>query len=163
MRDLFVGSIFIPFVPSQSIEAYNRPRGQSERRDTLICQCLLAVLRAFIVRLFKGADFYTRFFSTFRFFCSSTRGGKIHRDRRKWEKQRTREKQKQIRNSFNLGSGVWQHVVGCHDTLIPQFFVPYAILQFYGLFYASWWYIIMIVSTARFWKRHVKIKLDLSE
>jgi len=83
-----VRSIFILFVPSQSIEANNRPRGQSEGRGTLIYQCWRCCQRAFIARVSEGA-FRARLFSTFRFLRSTTRGGKIHRGSEKvkeWEK-----------------------------------------------------------------------------
>lgn len=80
MRGLFVrvGSIFIPFIPSQSIEAYKRSQGQSERRDTLICQCCLCCVPLSLVYP-RVPVFRACLFSTFRFFCSTTRCGKIHR------------------------------------------------------------------------------------
>lgn len=40
------GVNFHPFVPCRSIRANNRPRGQSERRATLICQRWLTVFSA---------------------------------------------------------------------------------------------------------------------
>lgn len=121
MRDLFVGSIFIPFVLSQSIEAYNRPRGQSERRDTLICQCLLAVLRAFIVRLFKGADFSHPFLfdvSLFLLKHSKRKNTQGSEKVRETENERERETNKKF-SLFRVG--VRQHVVGCHGTYPPVF------------------------------------------
>lgn len=98
MRGLLVrvGSIFIPFIPSRSIEAYKRSQGQSERGDTLICQCRLCCCAPLSPAYPRVPVLRARLFSTFRLFCSITRCGKIHRGlrKRKRERERRREQDK---------------------------------------------------------------------
>lgn len=136
MRDLFVGSIFIPFVPSQSIEAYNRPRGQSERRDTPHLPMLASVLRAFIVRLFKGADFSHPFLFDVSFFLLLLEHSRRKNTQRS-EKGREIEKERERKTNKKFPQFRVRGLATRLGTLIPQFFVPYAILQFYGLFCTS--------------------------
>jgi len=54
-------------------------------------------------------------FPTFRFLCSSTRGGKIHKGWEKWARGRKNETN---RTFPRFSTGVWQHVVGCRNTLV---------------------------------------------
>lgn len=100
MRDLFVGSIFIPFVPSQSIEAYNR----ASRAIRKTRHPHLPMLAGCVARLYRSSVQGCRFLHPFLFDIPLFL---LKHSRRKniQGSKKVREKEKQIRNSLNLGSG----------------------------------------------------------
>jgi len=99
-------------------------------------------------------------FSVFRFLCSSTRGGKIHKGWEKWARGRKSETN---RTFPRFSTGVWQHVVGCRNTLVPppvsrplrDITVLWSVLHS-GIMIAS-----LICVSPREYRVSMKLKLDV--
>lgn len=170
-RDLLVrvGSIFIPLIPlSKSIGAYKRSQGQSEKRDTLIRQCRCVVSeRSYIrgCRFFAPVSFRRSAFSAQPLDAEKYTG--VEESMRK--RQRGKEGQsgkggrkKQTRAPSDLESGFCNMSWDVTAHLSPQFFVPCAILQFYGLF-CIWWQWLFPMRVSRKTLLRANMKLDLSK
>lgn len=169
MRGLYAraGSIFIPFIPSQSIEAYKRSQGQSERRDTLICQCsscVVCLYRSCIreCRFFAPVSFRPSAFSAQPLDVEKYTGVEGREEERERQNEKEREKETN-KSSLRFRFGVLQHVAGCHDTY-PPVFRP---LRNITILWSFLHLMAMIVLKAVFLEKRnhvprVNVKLDLS-
>ena len=157
------------FIPFQFIEAYKWSQGQSERRDTLICQCWLCCA-AFIARVSKGAgSSRPSLLDISLFFVQPLDAEKytgVEESRRKkrieWKGMKKKANKSSLSLWFRMGFCDMSWDVTTH--LSPSFSSPVQYYNFMVLFCAQWR---NDCFKCTFLKRHlmlcVNAKLDLSK